>query len=78
MIGRIKGQEYPAIMREMEHQTRKIAIAIYISGIYGWIMSGADLIQLLSVLIEVIIVAGAVFIAAKKAETFWLGSCCHV
>ena len=31
-------------------------------------MSGADLIQLLSILIEVIIVAGAVFIAVKRQK----------
>jgi hypothetical protein len=33
-------------------------------------MSGADLIQLLSVLIEIIIAAGAVFIAVKKQKRF--------
>jgi hypothetical protein len=33
-------------------------------------MTGADLIQLLSVLIEIIIAAGAVFIAVKKQKRF--------
>ncbi len=33
-------------------------------------MTGADLIQMLSVLIEVIIAAGAVFIAVKKQKPF--------
>ena len=33
-------------------------------------MTGADLIQMLSILIEVIIAAGAVFIAVKKQKRF--------
>jgi hypothetical protein len=33
-------------------------------------MTGADLIQMLSVLIEIIIAAGAVFIAVKKEKPF--------
>ena len=33
-------------------------------------MTGADLIQLLSILIEVIIAVGAVFIAVKKQKRF--------
>jgi hypothetical protein len=33
-------------------------------------MTGPDLIQLLSILIEIIIVAGAVFIAVKKQKRF--------
>jgi len=41
-------------------------------------MTGADLIQLLSVLIEVIIAAGAVFIAVKKQKLFGRALCCHV
>ena len=33
-------------------------------------MTGADLIQMLSILIEVIIAAGAVFIAVKKKKAY--------
>ncbi|MDP2796348.1 MAG: hypothetical protein Q8N94_02400 [Methanoregula sp.] len=41
-------------------------------------MTGADLIQMLSVLIEVIIAAGAEFIAVKKQKRFGWALCCHV
>jgi hypothetical protein len=40
-------------------------------------MTGTDRISLLSLLIEIIIAAGALFLTVKT-ETVWPGSCRHV
>ena len=50
--------------------TGGIAIAIYINGQIPLVMTGIDDIQVLSILIEVVITAGALFIGIKKKKRF--------